>query len=100
MSLDECEALPFQNRIGTRLAVPLPQLGLVIEQILLGRRTSHVQVDDPPRFGGEMGPLEIQTAGLGVIAQDRSKAQPAHAVHGVTQELATGGRVRHLRMQQ
>ena len=100
MSLDERKALALQNGIGAWFAVPLPKFRFVVEQVLLRRRAGHVQIDHPARFGREVGPLEIQTTGLGVIAQNRSKAQPAHAVHGVTQELATCGRVGYLRMQQ
>ena len=42
----------------------------MIEQILLGRRTSHVQVDDPPRTGVKWGRWEIKPP-AGVIAQDQ-----------------------------
>ena len=44
--LEERKTLAFEQALGRRLAVQLAELGLVVEQFKLARRTGHEQVDD------------------------------------------------------
>ena len=54
MPLDEREPLVLEQLVGAGLHVVLDQLGLVVEQVLLGRSARHVQVDDALGLGREV----------------------------------------------
>ena len=51
---DERIALPADDRRRQRLALELRQLGLVVEQVELARRTGHEEMDDPLRLRREV----------------------------------------------
>src|SRR5690606_17023642 len=51
---DEGEALPFEKRRGAIEAVEFLQVGLVVEELELARRSGHVKINHPPGFCGEL----------------------------------------------
>ena len=55
VALDEGEALVLEQFLGAGLHVQLDQLGLVVEQLLLGRSARHVQINDALGLRREMG---------------------------------------------
>ena len=55
LALGHCaQTFAFLDLVGDLSAVPLQHLGLVIEQIGMGRRSVLQQIDHPPCFGREM----------------------------------------------
>ena len=50
----EGEFLPFNKIIRAVLPITLHQLGFIIEEIKIRRRTGEMQIDDPLCLGGEM----------------------------------------------
>ena len=59
------QALPAANAVGKIFAVTLFEEGFIIEEIVLGRPPRHKKINNPLRFGGEMGPAENTTGWLG-----------------------------------
>jgi hypothetical protein len=55
---DEGVALAHDDRGRNGLAFELGQLGLVVEEVELGRRAGHEQVDDALGLGRKMGRLD------------------------------------------
>jgi len=43
------QSLPFSDTVGERLAVDLPQPGLVVEEVDVARAAGHEEIDDPLR---------------------------------------------------
>jgi hypothetical protein len=57
LALDEGEALAFHELVGDRLAVGFAELGLVVEEVHLGRRSRHEEIDDALRLRREVRAL-------------------------------------------
>ena len=53
VSFDEGKFLVLEQRVGTGLQVVLPELGLVIKELLLGRPPGHMQIDNSFGLGAK-----------------------------------------------
>ena len=83
MPLDEREASVLEHLVGTWLHVILNQLRLILEEVLLRRRSRHVQVDDMLGLRRELrGARRERVVGgldLGHRAQERRKGERAQS---------------------
>ena len=88
------QALAVANFIGQLLTVELVELGLVIEEVLLGRTTRHEQVDHPLGLGREVGDellTQFLRTGLRHVArQQRRQSRTTDAGGELGEKVATG----------
>jgi hypothetical protein len=91
------EPLPFDERLGRFLARVLHEFRLVVEEIQMGRRAGHVEIDHPLHLRREVGLMRRERIRCrrrrgdhSIAREDRRQRRRADAGLAGLEEMATG----------